>query len=105
MRRLPLRALPATALAACALGFAASADASPTQLTTVAREPIVVIQNDAGADVAQSSIRDVDTAPASDGSRADSHPNGRASAALMAAFVLAGVAAVLVAAASRVSSG
>jgi hypothetical protein len=81
----------------CALGFSASADASPARLTTVAREPVVATD--------QSSTREPGPARRADGSRADAGPNGRANAAFMAAFVLAGVAAVLVAASSRVSSG
>jgi len=53
----------------------------------------------------QSLTRYQGPARAADRSRTDVGPNGRASAAFMAAFLLAGVAAVLVAAASRVSSG
>jgi hypothetical protein len=112
MRRLHLRALLLTAvLAACVLGWSASADARPwvddgdAIVAAVDPDtPIVVLdgRNDA---VEQSSIREVQPAPVSDSSRAGSRPNGNANAAFLAAFVLAGVAAVLVAAASRVSSG
>jgi hypothetical protein len=56
-------------------------------------------------EVDEGSIRYLDAAPTTDRSPADSRPNGSASAAFLAAFLLAGVTAVLVVAASRVSSG
>ena len=111
MRRFRLRALLVTAaLGACVLGWSASAEARPLvgagDAIAAAVEPdtpVVVFEQD-GA-VEEVSAREVQPAPVTDDSRAGSRPNGNASAAFIAAFVLAGVAAVLVAAASRVSSG
>jgi hypothetical protein len=107
MRRLPLRALLATAaLAACALGWAASADASPAVRAKAERLQVAALVESRPQAVAdQSATREADPVRTSDGSRADSRPNGNANAAFLAAFVLAGVTAVLVVAASRVSSG
>jgi hypothetical protein len=112
MRQLPLQALLLTAvLAACVLGWSAPADARALAgdghaiAAAVDPDTPVVVFDGRDAEVEQSSIREVQPAPVSDSSRADSRPNGHANAAFLAAFVLAGVAAVLVAAASRVSSG
>jgi hypothetical protein len=97
-----LRALLATAvLAASALAWAAPASASPVQDTNA--EPVVALDARAGVD--QSSARSLEPAPARDGSPTDPRRNGSASAAFLAAFVLAAVVAVLVVAASRVGSG
>ena len=112
MRRFRLRALLVTAaLAACVLGWSASAAARPLigegDAIAAAVEPdtpVVVFEGQDGA-AEEVSVREVQPAPVTDDSRAGSRPNGNASAAFIAAFVLAGVAAVLVAAASRVSSG
>ena len=105
MRRRPLRALLATAaLAACALGWAASAHASPAVLAKAERLRVAApVESEAVAD--QSTGREADPVRTADGSRADSRPNGNANAAFLAAFVLAGVTLMLVVAASRVSSG
>jgi hypothetical protein len=103
------RALLATAvLAACALGWAVRADASPAQLTKAEGmaldQAVSPDSRDGGVD--RSSIVDVAPKRASESSRAgaSSTDSGRAGAALLAAFLLAGVVAVLVAAASRVRS-
>jgi hypothetical protein len=120
MRRLSFaRALLATAvLAAWALGWAAWADASPAQLTKAEREPDAITASvDPGkqrvvaldvrdGEVDQSSIRDVAPPSVTDRSRAGSGSDarGRASAAFLAAFLLAGAVVALVAAASRVRS-
>ena len=97
-------------LAACVLGWSASADARPLVgdggAIAAALDPDtrVVVYDGRDGEAERSSIREVQPAPVSDSSRAE-RTNGNASAAFIAAFVLAGVAAVLVAAASRVSSG
>jgi hypothetical protein len=89
--------LATAVLAACALGWAA-----PAFATNAKGQPVVeLVQNDHGV-ADQGSSAPVRT---DDDSRADSRPNGSASAAFLAAFLLAGVTAVLVVAASRVSSG
>jgi hypothetical protein len=107
MRRLSLRALLATAaLAACALGWAAAAHASPAVLAQAEHLRVA-----APAESDPSTVADRSAAPEAqpvrtdEDIRGDSRPNGSASAAFLAAFLLAGVTAVLVVAASRVSSG
>jgi hypothetical protein len=112
MRRHPLRALLVTAvLVGCVLGWSASAEArglagdgKAIAAAVDPDTPLVVLESRDG-EVAQTAVRELQPARASDDSRAGSRQNGNANAAFIAAFVLAGVAAVLIAAASRVSSG
>ena len=122
MRRLPLaRVLLATAvLAVCALGWAGlSADASTAQLTHHRLEKAEAIATSVELDqqrvaslgerdgeVDTSSIRSLDAPHASESpqTRPAANGNGRASAALLAAFLLAAAVVALVAAASRVRS-
>jgi hypothetical protein len=102
-------ALLATAvLAAWALGCAARADASPGPTTTAERVALdrAVSPYTRDDEVDRSSNLDAVSLLASEGERtgAGSANPGSASAALVAAFLLAGVVAVLVAAATRVRS-
>jgi hypothetical protein len=107
MRRLSLRALLATAaLAACALGWAASASAGPAVLAKPEHVRVAApVEGDPSAVADRSAASEAQPVRTDDVSRGDSRPNGSASAAFLAAFLLAGVTAVLVVAASRVSSG
>ena len=115
MRRLPLtQVLLLTAvLAAWASGAAAaSADVRVQNTATITasvdhdrQRPISFDAREGAVD--QSSIRSLDPVRASESTSSgdpDSHGKGRASAALAAAFLLAGVVALLIAAATRVRS-
>ncbi len=111
--------LATAVLAACALGWTASADASTTQFThhrvekaealatsvELDRQRVVSV-DDRGGEVDRSSIRSLDTPRASESpqTRPAANGNGRASAAFLAAFLLAGAVVVLIAVASRVRS-